>query len=86
MAKKRDPRDQQESLFSSPSMLVQESELSAQVCRAHTMVCHSLEHAYDSSADDEAQECWFENASNWAGDAQRLLRKLKKLRGERIAQ
>jgi len=50
------------------------------------MVCHSLEHAYDSSADDEAQECWFENASNWAGDAQRLLRKLRKLREERIAQ
>ena len=86
MAKKRDPRDQQESLFSSPSMLVQESELSAQVCRAHTMVCHSLEHAYDSAADSEAQDSWFENAGYWAGDAQRLLRKLKKLREKWIAQ
>ena len=86
MAKKRDPRDQQESLFSSPSMLVQESELSAQVCRAHTMVCHSLEHAYDSAADSESQDSWFENAGYWAGDSQRLLRKLRKLREERIAQ
>ena len=31
MAKKRDPRDQQESLFSSPLMIVQERELSAEV-------------------------------------------------------
>ena len=84
MAKKRDPRDQQESLFSSPSMLVQESELSAEVCRAHTLASHSLQHAYDTTAKEEQQDFWFDNAGHWASEAQRLTRKLRKLRQERI--
>ena len=86
MAKKRDPRDQQESLFSSPLMIVQERELSAEVCRAYTLTTHSLQHAYDTTSKVEEQEFWFDNAGHWASEAQRLTRKLRKLRKERIEQ
>ena len=84
MTKKRDPRDPQRSLFSTPSNLVQERELSAEVCRAHNLASHALAYAYDTTADEDSQEFWFDNAGNHASEAQQLMRKLRKLRGERI--
>ena len=84
MTKKRDPRDPQRSLFSTPSNLVQERELSAEVCRAHNLASHALAHAYDTTADEDSQGFCFDNAGNHASEAQQLMRKLRKLRGERI--